>query len=103
MHNDEVLGHLLEIESEAAALVDDAQAEADRRITEAEKQNRSAYDERYREKNKMLERELLKTKESALQQYRQELETYKEKIAVIDINMDRFSAQLNSFIEGELQ
>ena len=101
MHDDEVLGHLLEIEAEAAALVDDAQAEADRRIMEAEKQNRSAYEARYREESKRLDTVLQKTRESAQQRYQEEIEAYKEKNALIDADIDRFSALLNSFIEGE--
>jgi F0F1-type ATP synthase membrane subunit b/b' len=37
----DVLQHLLHLEAEASALVDDAQAEADRRVSEGEKQNRA--------------------------------------------------------------
>ena len=99
MHNDEVLSHLLEIESEAAALVDDAEAEAERRITGSEKQNRAAYEERYRETSKKLAEELQKTKERAREQYQERLETYKEKVAAINGDTARFSALLNGLIE----
>jgi len=102
MQNDEVLGHLLEIESEAAALVDDAQAEADRRITEAEKQNRIAYEERYRAENNRLESELRSTKERAQQQYQKELESYKIKIAAVSADTDRFSDLLSNFLLNSL-
>jgi hypothetical protein len=37
----------LDIEADAQSLVDDAQAEADRRRAEMEKQNRARYEERY--------------------------------------------------------
>jgi hypothetical protein len=43
----DVLRHLLDIEADAQSLVDDAQAEADRRRAEMEKQNRARYEERY--------------------------------------------------------
>jgi hypothetical protein len=43
----DVLRHLLNIEAGAQSLVDDAQAEADRRRAEAEKQNRARYEEQY--------------------------------------------------------
>ena len=51
MDNTEVLGHLLKIESEAAVLVNEAQAEADKRVTEAEKILRSGFDERFSAEN----------------------------------------------------
>ncbi len=101
MDNNEVLDHLLKIESEAAALVDDAQAEADNRITEAEKKNRAAFDKRFVEENQRLEKEFLQSKELARQQYQKELETYKEKISSIPVNNDRFSALLDSLVLGD--
>jgi len=101
MDNNEVLDHLLKIESEAAALVDGAQAEADKRITEAEKQNRAAFDKRFREENERLENEFLQSKDAARQQYQKELEAYKEKISLVHINNERFSDLLDSLVLGE--
>jgi vacuolar-type H+-ATPase subunit H len=101
MDNNEVLDHLLKIESEAAALVTDAQAEADNRITEAEKQNRAAFDKRFREENERLEKGFLQSKELARQQYQKELETYKDKISSVNVNNDRFSNLLDSLVLGE--
>jgi len=101
MDNKEVIDHLLKIESDAAALVNDAQAEADRRITEAEKENRAAFDKRFLEENQRLEKEFLQAKELARQQYQKELETYKEKISSIPVNNDRFSSLLDSLVLGE--
>jgi vacuolar-type H+-ATPase subunit H len=101
MDNNEVLDHLLKIESEAAALVNDAQAEADRRMTEAEKQNRAAYDSRFREESESLEKGFLQAKEQARQRYQEELETYKAKISSVHVDNDRFSALLDSLVLGE--
>jgi len=101
MDNHEVLDHLLKIETEAATLVKEAQAEADRRVTEAEKQNRAAYDKRFVEENQRLEKEFLQSKELARQQYQKELETYKEKISSVNVNNDRFSNLLDSLVLGE--
>jgi vacuolar-type H+-ATPase subunit H len=101
MDNKEVIDHLLKIESEAAALVDDAQAEADNRIMEAEKQNRAAFDKRFLEENQRLEKEFLQSKELARQQYKKELETYREKISSVHVNNDRFSDLLDSLVLGE--
>jgi vacuolar-type H+-ATPase subunit H len=101
MDNNEVLDHLLKIEAEAAALVNEAQAEADNRITEAEKQNRAAYDKRFVEENQRLEKGFLQSKELAREQFRKELETYKEKISSVQVNNDRFSSLLDSLVLGE--
>ena len=101
MDNKEVIDHLLKIESEAAALVNDAQAEADNRIMEAEKLSRAAYEKRFHEETERLEKEFLQSKELAQQQYRKELETYKEKISSVHVNNDRFSALLDSLVLGE--
>jgi vacuolar-type H+-ATPase subunit H len=101
MDNNEVLDHLLKIEAEATELVNKAQAEADNRITEAEKQNRAAYDKRFVEENQRLEQGFLQTKELAREQFRKELETYKEKISSIPVNNDRFSSLLDSLVLGE--
>jgi F0F1-type ATP synthase membrane subunit b/b' len=103
MGNNEVLDHLLVIESEAAALVDDAQAEANKRLMESEKQNRIAYEERYRKKSENLEAELQKTKDQAQQRYQKELEAYKEEISRVNLDSNSFSALLDTLIAGETQ
>jgi len=101
MDNNEVLGHLLKVEAEAAGLVNDAQAEADRRVTGAEKQNRAAYEERYREESEKLEAELLRSKEQARQRYNGELEAYREKISSVIMDTDRFCALMDRFVTEE--
>ena len=101
MDNDEVLGHLLQIESEAAALVNDAQTEADRRIAEAEKQNRASYEEHYQTELKRLENEFQKYKEQIRRQYHEEIDAYREKISSINVDTKTFSALLDRLIEGE--
>jgi F0F1-type ATP synthase membrane subunit b/b' len=101
MDNDEVLGHLLKIESEAAALVNDAQAEADRRVLEAEKQNHAAYEERYRREGERLEREYQALKEKIRRQYQIELESYSNKITSLHVDVSRFSALLDRLVAEE--
>ena len=101
MDNNEVLDRLLKIESEAAALIDDAQVEADNRVTEAEKQNRASFDKRFHEENERLEKDFLQAKELAREQFKKEVETYKEKISSVNVNNDRFSNLLDSLVLGE--
>jgi vacuolar-type H+-ATPase subunit H len=101
MDNNEVLGDLLKIESEAAALVDDAQAEADRRILEAEKQNHAAYEKHYADEGEKREYEFRSSQERVRQQYQTELETYRNTIAAINSDTGQFSALLNKLVAEE--
>jgi len=78
MENHEILQHLLEIESKAATLVDDAQAEADRRVSEGEKQNRARYDEQYASEVASLEGAFSADIALARENYRRQLEEYHE-------------------------
>jgi len=98
MDKNDALSHLLKIESEAAALVTDAQAEADRRIEEAEKQNRASYEENYKKELLKLENNFQKFKEQTQQQYLEELDAYKEKISSANVDTNAFSALLDRFI-----
>ena len=101
MDHEEVLGHLIQIETEANALVTDAQAEADRRIIESEKQNRAAYEQRYHVEVEALEAKFQKEKEITNEQYKKELERYREGLSGVAINKDGFLTLFDSLIAGE--
>ncbi|GHV37184.1 hypothetical protein AGMMS50268_05120 [Spirochaetia bacterium] len=94
----QVLGHLLKIEAEAAALVDDAQAEADRRVAEGERLNRSRYDEQYgreaAEFEQIYEKEVAAVKED----YQHQLDTYRKSLDAIAVDRDRFRALMDDFL-----
>ncbi|MDR2433469.1 MAG: hypothetical protein LBD47_02730 [Treponema sp.] len=100
MNDEDILGHLLKIEAEAAVLVNDAQAEADRRVAEGEKQNRADYEERYRAEAERLEVEFQKEKQQVKEQYQKELEVYREKLNAINADKYRFAASLEGFLSG---
>ena len=101
MDNDRALEHLLQIEAKAAALVNDAQAEADRRIAENEKKNRGLYEERFRLEAEMRETALKKEKDRLKKQYQQELEEYRQEISGLSTDVERFSTLLNEFYAEE--
>ena len=103
MYNDDVLENILKIEAQASALVKDAQAEADRRIIEAEKINRIHYDESYQKEAEKLENELIDLKNKIKQQYQEELKAYKEKISNLCVNRENFFSLLNELIAGDTQ
>jgi len=102
MNNSDMLEHLLKIEAEAAALVADAQAEADKRIEEAEKQNHSAYTSAYQNEAALLEEQYQKEIEEIHSYSQKELELYRKKIENIQVDTNRFSSILVSFFTGGL-
>ena len=101
MDNKEVLDHLLKVESEAAALVDAAQTEADRRLADGEKENQAAYDGRYHKAAERLESDFTQTKERARLECQKELEAYKEKISSISVDTEGFFNLLNRLLEEQ--
>jgi vacuolar-type H+-ATPase subunit H len=102
MNNDEIIGHLLKIESEASTMVDEAQAEADKRLLEADRQYHVTFEERYSQERKRLENEFQATKEKVQQQYQAELETCRKNVAGINSDTNRFSTLLNKLVAGEV-
>ncbi|MCL2043659.1 MAG: hypothetical protein FWG89_05910 [Treponema sp.] len=98
MDNNEVLDHLLKIESEAARFVNDAQADASTKMTEAEKYNRAVFEKRYREENEKFESNFAQSVELAQQRYRAELEAYNQKISSFETDVDGFSAMMDKLV-----
>jgi len=98
MENDNTLEHLLKIEAEAAALVNDAQAEADRRVHENEEINRKNYEERFRVEAQKHEDVLRKEKEKIKEQYQQMLEEYRNGISNAKTDVEKFSELFNRYV-----
>ena len=98
MDDHELLQHLLNLENEAAALVDDAQAEADRRVSEGEKQNRSYYDETYAREVEALEADYIKKIEAVKEGYRTLLEEYGNTLRTMPSHHDAFSSLAEVFL-----
>jgi len=101
MENVSTLDYLLQIETKAAALVNDAQTEADRRMHESETKNHAAYEERFKAEVQKLDALLRESKENTKKQYLQTLEEYLREISSIDINVERFSALLNEYLDAK--
>ena len=98
MDDREILQHLLSLESEAAALVDDAQAEADRRVAEGEKQNRVRYDETYAEEVKTLEASYTEKIAFTRDNYRKELEAYHDSLKNVPLDREAFFSLAERFL-----
>jgi vacuolar-type H+-ATPase subunit H len=98
MENDNTLEHLLKVEAQAAALVNDAQTEADRRIHENEEKNRKIYEERFKVEAQKHELSLRKEKEKIREQYQQTLEEYRNGISTAKTDVEKFSALFNRYV-----
>jgi hypothetical protein len=96
-----LLRHLLDLETQAAALVDDAQAEADRRIAEGEKQSRSRYDEAYAAEVAALEAAYTGEIAAVKGEYARQLDTYREGLRAMPANRGAFSVLAERFFLGE--
>jgi vacuolar-type H+-ATPase subunit H len=101
MDDPDILQHLLEIENQAAVLVDDAQAEADRRIKEAEEKNRLVFDAAYRELTGTLEAEYQKTADSVKSGYEIQLDEYRKSLDSMPKQAGAFSALVFSLLVEE--
>ena len=98
MEDHEVLQHLLELENKAATIVNDAQSEADRRISVAEKQNRKSHDEVYAQEVEALETHFTQNLAAVKEDYRQQLEIYHESLKTQPQNKSAFSLLVEKFL-----
>jgi len=101
MANENTLDHLLKIEAEAAALVNDAQAEADRRIHENEEKMRTSYEERFRLEAQARELSLKNETNKLKEQYQNEIDDYVKEISSINVDVERFTSLFNRYIAEE--
>jgi len=96
MEDVNILRHLLEIEGQAAVLVSDAQAEADRRVKEAEEQCRQAYDTEYQKYAAELEAQYRREQDTVKAEYGKALDQYRLGLEDMPRDKDAFSAYVFS-------
>ncbi|MCL2759550.1 MAG: hypothetical protein FWD22_05000 [Treponema sp.] len=93
------LEHLLEVEAEASAMVENAQKEADKRIRENEEKNRKAYEDRLKIELQKCELTLKEEKEKIKELYQKTLDEYRREIFGIKPDEQGFSALLNEYLK----
>ncbi|MDR0561759.1 MAG: hypothetical protein LBG73_03640 [Spirochaetaceae bacterium] len=98
MNEQDVLHHLLQVEADAAALVDEAQVEADKRILESEKLNRAAYEEQYNRKIAELEATYEKEIAAIKDDHKEQLNAYRQSLDALTIQTDSFSNLVKSLL-----
>jgi ABC-type phosphate transport system auxiliary subunit len=97
----DLLRHLLEVETGAAALVEDAQAEADRRVAEFEARSRARYDEAYAREAVDLEARYQREYEAVKTEYQRRLDEYRENLETMTVHRDDFFKLASSLFFGE--
>ena len=95
-----ILHHLLTLESEASSLVDDAQAEADRRLVEAENERRIVFEKSYAEEVEKLEKIFNEEITAAKAAYKNELSSYRDELKAQPLDMAAFSQLAGQLLLG---
>ncbi|MDR3171215.1 MAG: hypothetical protein LBU17_06245 [Treponema sp.] len=98
MDDQSVLQHLLTVEAEAAALVNDAQAEADRRLAHGEEQGRLGYNEGFGREAAALEAGYEQAIAVVRADYQTQLEAYRVCLDTMTVQPDRFAALVESLL-----
>jgi regulator of protease activity HflC (stomatin/prohibitin superfamily) len=97
----DILRRLLKVESEAAVLVEDAQAEADRRIAEGEKESRARYERRYGQEAALLDEDYARTVLSIKEDYQKQLDAYRKSLDAMPVRKDAFFALAERLLFGD--
>lgn len=94
----DAINHLLEVEKNASALINDAAQEADRRLSEARAKYNSEYKARYDEAAARLEAEYQDNHNKTAEKYQKEIDSYKESLAAKPQNSEAFSSLLDRLL-----
>jgi vacuolar-type H+-ATPase subunit H len=98
MDQQDILQHLLQVESSASELVNDARAEADRRLSESEKRGRALYDEQYGQAVLDLEAWHKKELSALTERVQLQLEAYREELRSLPVDRDAFFRCLDTWL-----
>ena len=100
MTDTDVIGHLIEIEAEAANMIMDAQTEADNRILDAKQKADTIYKEKYEELIKSLENNFLQQKSEIDSNYDKIFEDFREKISSVNQDKRTLNLKLDTYLFG---
>ena len=94
----DAINHLLEVEKNASALINDAAQEVDHRLSEARVKYNSEYKARYDQIAASLEAEYQTNHNSIAEKYQKEIDSYKESLEAKAQNYEAFSSLLDKLI-----
>ena len=86
MDDKKILQHLLDLEKQAAAMVADAQEEADRRISEEEKKSRAHSEELCAREHEALEKVYIANNAALKENYQEQLDEYRDSLKILPEN-----------------
>ncbi len=96
----DTIKHLLDIEKEAATLIDEAKIEADKRILQAKSEYNEKYKSEYDSLTKKMEAECNQAVENINKKYSDELENFKNSLEEKTLNTQEFNKTLESSFFG---
>ena len=94
----DAINHLLEVEKNASALINDAAQEVDCRLSEARVKYNSEYKARYDQIAASLEAEYQTNHNSIAEKYQKEIDSYKESLEAKAQDYEAFSSLLDKLI-----
>lgn len=94
----DAINHLLEVEKNASALINDAAQEVDRRLSETRVKYNSEYKARYDQIAASLEAEYQTNHNSIAEKYQKEIDSYKESLEAKAQDYEAFSSLLDKLI-----
>jgi vacuolar-type H+-ATPase subunit H len=98
----DVIGHLMDVESQASALIFEAQTVAEKNISEARSKAESLYKERYENLIKEFESNYTESTNKVLQENRKAFEEYQQQIQSLSQDVKSFNELLDSLLfEGK--
>ncbi|MDR0639347.1 MAG: hypothetical protein LBG27_10705 [Spirochaetaceae bacterium] len=90
--SDQTLRQLLEVEKEAASIVEDAQTKANAMIAEADREARLSYNDRYKDAVSALDKEREKALAKLDADYGDKLARYRKGLDAQALNVDAFNS-----------
>lgn len=94
----DAIKHLLEVEKNASALINDAKIEADKRLADARLKYNSEYKTKYDAIASELEAEYQNKLKEITSKYKSEIEEYKKSLEDKTQNDEAFTALLNKYL-----
>ena len=94
----DAINHLLEVEKNASALINDAAMEAERRLSQARSKYNTEYKNGYDKIASELEAQYNQNQKTIEQKYNDELEAYKATLAAKLQNYDAFASLLEKLL-----
>jgi regulator of protease activity HflC (stomatin/prohibitin superfamily) len=98
MEEHNLLQHLLDLEYTAADLVSEAQAEAERRISEREKQNNIRYDRVRAGEIEIMEKSYAQNYTAIKENYQKQLDVYHQSLKTQSVEIGTFSSMAEKFL-----